>query len=359
MEEEEKKQEGFLKSVDLKKTIKAITIVIGFALIVFMSFFSAKFDFGKMDWGEWGANSSILVGIMIFGILMGSSVGEDFQKEKKGGRFQTSCASYKTADTLIEPIKVYFSQFWLWFKEKQLKEKKVEYLIDRQFDRRVALAIIHNIEKEDLCVGALGYDESKPHEKYFIKNGKPIKKLDNEALKAVKEAFNLRLDTFGESYYLTMLDEGLGKIKEAEVGKAIQRKIERDKRNAFIVKIVSSLVISIVWSALTIRDFLSEGDEATKKAWLNLLSRLSALVTSFVSGYSTAVVNVRDEANAIENKANILKTFKTSYDKQFFIAETYEEMVARELKEQEEASKENSTKEVVEISSQKPTEDLI
>ena len=55
MEEEEKKQEGFLKSVDLKKTIKAITIVIGFALIVFMSFFSAKFDFGKMDWGEWGA----------------------------------------------------------------------------------------------------------------------------------------------------------------------------------------------------------------------------------------------------------------------------------------------------------------
>ena len=215
-----------------------------------------------------------------------------------------------------------------------------------------------NIEKEDLRVGALGYDESKPHEKYFIKNGKPIKKLDNEALKVVKEAFNLRLDTFGESYYLTMLDEGLGKIKEAEVGKAIQHKIERDKRNAFIVKIISSLVISIVWSALTIRDFLSEGDEATKKAWLNLLSRLSALVTSFVSGYSTAVVNVRDEANAIENKANILKTFKTSYDKQFFIAETYEEMVARELKEQEEASKENDTEKLAEMSLQEVCEAL-
>ena len=70
-------------------------------------------------------------------------------------------------------------------------------------------------------------------------------------------------------------------------------------------------------------------------------------------------VNVRDEANAIENKANILKTFKTSYDKQFFIAETYEEMVARELKEQEEASKENDDKEVAEISSQKTAEDLI
>ena len=340
---------NILKSVDLKKLIKVITIIIGFALIVFMSFFSATFDFLSFNWGEWGANSAILVGIMIFGILMGSSIGEDTQREKVGGRFQNACAEYQSTFALIEAIRFYFSQFWLWYKERQLKEKKVEYLIDKQFDGREAKAIIAHIEKEDLCVGKLAYDENSPAEKIYVKDDHKFRKLDEDGIKAVKEAFSLTLDTYGESYYLTMLDSGIGRIKEAEVGKAIQRKIAKDKRNAFILKIGSSLVISIVWSALTIHDFLSDGDEATKRAWLNLLSRLTALVTSFVSGYSTAVVNVRDQATAIENKSAILKTFKTAYDQNLFSRETYEQMVEREYQEQV----------AVEMSSQEGAEDLI
>ena len=184
-----------------------------------------------------------------------------------------------------------------------------------------------------MVVGKFVYDETKPTEKIYIKGKAKLKKIDNEQLEIVKKIFTLKLDTFGESYYLSLFDDGLGKIKEAEVGKAIQKKIERDKRNSFILKITSSLIISIVWSALTINDFISEGgDAARKKAWMNLLSRLSALITSFVSGFSTSIINVRDQANAIENKSNILKDFKTATDSDFYHKETYEEMIERELK---------------------------
>ena len=324
-----------LKSINLKKVIKVITLIIGFALIVFISFFNATFDFAHFNWGEWGANTSILVGIMIYGILMGNSVGTDVQKEKIGGRFQVACNEYNETLLTIQAIKIYFSQFWLWYKAKQLKEKKIEYLVDNQFDTKVATAIVNEIEKEDLVVGKFVFDENDPVQKIYVKGKAKLKKINNEQLEIVKKIFEINLDTFGESYYLSLFDDGLGKIKEVEVGKAIQKKIERDKRNSFILKITSSLIISIVWSALTINDFISEGgDAARKKAWANLLSRLSALITSFVSGFSTSVVNVRDQSNAIENKANILKDFKTSYESKSFPMETYEEMIEREYQEQ-------------------------
>ena len=335
---------NWAKSINLKKLIKVGTILFGFALIVFMSFFSATFDFLSFDWSSWLANSSILVGIMIFGILMGTSIGEDFQKEKVvsdengkiiGGRFQRACQDYENQLVVIGAIKTYFSQFWLWYKAKQLKEKKIEFLVDNQFDSRVATIIINAIEKEDLEIGKLGYDENKPFEKIFVKDKVKLKKLNLEQLELVKSAFKMTLDTFGESYYLSLFDDGIENVKEVEKGKAIHKKIISDKKNAFILKIVSSLIISIVWSALTIKEFVDSGDSgAMQQAWLNLLSRVSALITSFVSGYSTSVVNVRDQANAIENKTNILNEFNTCYNNKTFIPETYEQMIEREYQEQ-------------------------
>ena len=93
------------------------------------------------------------------------------------------------------------------------------------------------------------------------------------------------------------------------------------------------MIISIVWTALTIKEFV-DGEDSARKAWLNLISRIFALITSFVSGYTTAVVNVRDQARAIENKTNILHDFQTAYDNKEFRIETYEEMIEREYQEQ-------------------------
>ena len=323
-----------LKSINIKKAIKASTILVGLILVVFISFFNATFDFSNFNWYEWLANSSILVGIMIFGILMGNSTGTDIQQEKVGGLYQNNCIQYNEILVQIEIIKIYFSQFWLWYKEQKLIEKKVDFLIDNQFDIRVAKVIIKNIEKEDCVVDKLGYNLANPNEKIYVQNGVKIKKLDNEKLEIVKKTFSFVLDTYGDSYYLSLYDDGDSKVNEAEKGKKIAEKIARDKRRSFGLKISSSLIISIVWGALTIYDLMGGGDDAIKKAWLNLISRVSALITSYLSGFSTSVVNVRDKARAIENKTNILKYFKSSYDNKSFVPETYEQMIEREYKEQ-------------------------
>ena len=326
-----------LSSLNLKRIIKASTLLVGLILIVFISFFNATFDFSNFNWGEWAANSSILVGIMIFGILMGTSTGTDIQQDKVGGRYQNACESYNDISKNIELIRIYFSQFWLWYKERKLIEKKIDYLIDNQFDGRVAKIIIHNIEKEDLESGKLLYNIAEPLEKIYIKNGIKIKKLEIDKIEIVRKTFDIKLDTYGDSYYLSLFDDTESNVNEAEKGKKISEKIHRDKRRNGLLKITSSLIISVVWGALTIYELTSGSDDAVRKAWLNLLSRLSALITSYLSGYSTSVINVRDKASAIENKVDILKTFKSTYDNKLFIPETYEQMIEREFLEQEQA----------------------
>ena len=351
-----------LKSINIKKAIKASTLLVGLILVVFISFFNATFDFAKFNWYEWLANSSILVGIMIFGILMGNSTGTDIQQEKVsydekgniiGGLYQKSCFEYNNIIVQIEPIKIYFSQFWLWYKNKKLVEKKVDYLIDNQFDIRVAKVIIKNIELEDLQLGKLFYDEGRPSEKIYVKDNVKYKKLNKNQIEIIKKTFTFTLDTFGDSYYLSLFDEGDSKVNEAEKGKKIAEKIARDKRRSFGLKISSSLIISIVWGALTVYDLMSGGDDAVKKAWMNLISRLCALVTSYLSGFSTSVVNVRDKARAIENKTDILKYFKYSYENKLFIPETYEQMIEREYQEQLKHLDNNECEEVIESVEQK------
>lgn len=335
-----------LNSLDLKRIIKASTLLVGLVLVVFISFFNATFDFENFNWFEWLANSSILVGIMIFGILMGGSTGTDIQQDKTvydekgnlvGGRYQVACNEYNEITKTIEPIRIYFSQFWLYYKEQKLVEKKIDYLIDNQFDGRTAKAIVKNIEKEDLVIDKLLYNNANPTEKIYVKNGVKIRKVDVDQLEIIKKIFTFKLDTYGESYYLSLFDDTESKVNDAEKGKKINEKIARDKRRNFGLKITSSLIISIVWGALTIYELTTGGDEAVKKAWLNLISRVSALITSYLSGYSTSVINVRDKASAIENKVDILKSFQQSYEKKLFIPETYEEMIEREYREQEQA----------------------
>lgn len=335
---EDEEEQNFIeriKSLNLRKVIKVATIVVGAGLIIFISFFSISFDFANFKWGDWLANSSILVGIMIFGILMGTSIGTDNQKEKKDGDFQKAVDEYDVIRLAIDTIKIYFSQFWLWYKQKKLIEKKINYLVDREFKVVDAKKIIANIDNSDLVVGKLLFDENKAKETVYSKNDVLLWKLDKEHIEIVKKALELKLNTMEDAYYLTAYDDGQTQTNEAELGKAIQKKIDRDKRTGFAFKIVSSLVISIIWSAFTIKDFVSGGgDEAVQKAWLNLFSRISALITSFVSGYSTSVINVRDQTRAIKNKTSILKEFEQSYNEKLFFVETDDERINKAYQEQ-------------------------
>ena len=341
----EKAQE---KGITTKKLIKGGAVFFGFALIIFMTFFDAIIDPSKLNISTWLTNSLTVLAIMVFGILMGESVGQDTQQEKVNGLYQNSCNDYLAIREAIREIDTFFSQWWIKHKERRLREKKVDYLVSNQFDTQVANTIVKYIEKSDLVKGKYIFDESKPYEKIYLKeidNGKkiPFKKLDQEQLDIVKTIFSIKLDTFEPDYYLSLFDEDLS-TNDAEKGKKIANRITKTKVVKKATKIISSLAISAVWGMLTIREFIDGGGDADaqrKAAWLNLISRITSLITSFASGYSTSVINVKLQSRAIQNKTDILTLYKNESEKKIFVPETYEQMLARELKEQEQYEQEH------------------
>ena len=143
-------KDSLKKSFNLKKAMKGFTIVMGIALIVFMTVANITFDTGKLNLKEYICNSLILVGIMVFGLVMGESVGEDRQLEKVGGIYQTNLGEYMDIRRSIEPIEIYFPQFYQWYKEKRAYIKKINCLVDEGFDEEWAHAIVDHLEEGEI-----------------------------------------------------------------------------------------------------------------------------------------------------------------------------------------------------------------
>ena len=335
------------KGITTKKIIKGFAIVMGVSLIIFMTFFDAILDPKKLDLATWLTNSLTMLAIIVFGIVMGESIGEDAQKEKVNGMYQNASADYLIVRESIRQIDAFFSQWWLLHKQKRLFEKKIDFLVNNQFDTRVATTIVKYIEKEDIVVGKLIFDEKKPTEKIYIKEIKgkqfKFKKIYADQKDIVLSIYKITLDTFGDDYYLSLYDDGIENTNDAEKGKKIAERIKQVKIWRKVIKIASALVISAVWGMLTIREFSGGGDEdsAMKTAWINLISRITSLITAFASGFSTSVINVKNLSYAIENKSEILRSYKQDYDNKVFIPETYEQMVEREYLEQIQVEEEN------------------
>ena len=324
------------KNLTKKKIIKIMTIAMAIALIVFSTVSNAVIDPEHLNFFKWLTNSLILVAIMVFGLFMGESLGEEEQKDKVSGLYQSSIREYEQALLLIQAIKIYFADFFLWFKAREIRQEKIDFLMDNEIDGKWATICVKYLEKSDFEVGKFIFDADKPKEKIYLKempNGDIVKihKATQEQADKIIKMFDVRIETYGYAYYLTYQDSEVrgGKLKRAV---PLNRHLHLNKTYNRVLKIVSTLFISLVWGMLTVQEFSSP--EERKQAWFLLFSRIMCLFSSLISGWTSAVISVKIQAQIINNKKDVLQDFKDSVDNKLFIPETYEEMVEREYREQ-------------------------
>lgn len=331
------------KNITSKKIIKGTTLLMGIVLIGVMTLANVIIDPKNLNFFKWLTNSLILLGILIFGIAMGESVGEDKQRDAKGGLYQFNLKKYNTIRTEITPIDIYFAQFYLWFKEKEYERKKLNYLLDNSFEGHWARDIVKYLDKGDLPF----MEYTGGYEKIYVKDGHKIKKCSKEEYEVLKEMFELKLNAYSYSYFLTAFG-GATTSGVLEQGKRLDKKLKTDKRYNRAIKITTALFTSLVIGMATTKDF-AEGEAVA--AWVNLVSRLTGLLTAFFSGYSSAVISVKTEAAILDNKTSVLKDFQTCYVKKEFMAETYEQQVDRMFNEQKDKVRHDvcETPEVIQI----------
>lgn len=300
-----------LKKVNAKKAIRAFTLGFFVILIVLASVASWGFN-DEFVLEVWIANSLLLTGIAIVGILTGESSGADRQTEMPNGLFQRNLKEYEDNISIIENIRVYFAQFLIWYEKRELRNKQIRYLQNTGKINKAEL-VIDYIKREDLIELAL-----HPIKKEKA-NGEAIyiDQMNQEQIESIKYVFDgkIVMNTSNANYYLDAFEDSDCE-SDLEQGKKIDHDRKRNKMFNRIFKIVTALFVSLIWALMTAKEFMS-GDNLT--AWINLVSRIAALLTGILSGWMTSVTDVKLLSAKLKNKTKILKAFKSSFDNQVFI----------------------------------------
>lgn len=331
----------WLKQINSKQAIKTFTFVIGLLLVIITTILDVGINKERFSWSKWLSRTMILVGIMVYGLLMGESIGGDKQKENPEGLYQINLNEYELYIKSIEPIVIYFSQFYYKFVQRQIRSKKIDFLKNNGILYDYCECIVDVVKTKDLwqLQKEEGLVVKYKGEDFFIEQQT---KEQIEAIKFVVEG-NVNIEEPKYNYYLSAFETNKNKY-ETEEPEELDKQIKVNKIANRSLKIVSSLVISIFWSMLTVNEFMGGGDPSAKaQAWSNLVSRITALFTSFISGWGSSVIDTRLRAKKLKGKTNMLIKFKSAYDTGDFIPMSLQE---RNKRKHDEVIEENKKKEV-------------
>lgn len=314
-----------IKRLNLKGTMRAFSILWMIALIVVMTITNIGID-QTFNWSRWLSNSMILFGITVFGLLIGESVGVDFQKERENGLFKRTLRNYDDYRALIDGLVIYFPLFYDWYVPQRIEKKNIEFLVMGGMHHQKAEAIVKYCSMDD-------YADLKTHAIEKQVDGKTIyiKKLLDKEYEPVLMVFrgDVRFKQSGPSYYLQAFAES-NQADLMEVGEVIKETRSKARRMNRAARLVSGVIISLGLGILTVNDFM-KGNDA--QAWMNLISRITNLFTALLSGYLSGVSDVIKESNSIENKTDVLKMFKEAYDNHLFPVYSEYEGAKKEFEE--------------------------
>lgn len=304
-----------VRKTNMKSAMRFFAILWMIALITVMTVTNIAID-GTFNWIRWISNTMILFGITVFGLFIGESSGSDFQKERPNGAFQKNIKAYDLIREAVDSIVIYFPLFYDWYVPQRIEKKYIEFLTMGGMRYQKAEAIVKYCSMEDF------YDLQNHAIEKDTKAGKVyIKQLLEKEVEPVKMVFNgdVKFKQSGAAYYLQATADS-NQADIMEVGEYIKEKRAKNKRTNRIVRITSGIIISLALGILTVNEVM-KGNDA--QAWTNLVTRITNLFTALLSGYLSGVADVKEQANAIENKTDVLKMFQSAYEKKLF--EIYDE----------------------------------
>ena len=333
---------GKKKKINPKKAMYLFNLLFIALLIGVMTFANLIIDPKSMDKWQWLTRTLILVGILIPSIILGELMSSDRQKDNPDGLYQQALKRLKEDLISIKDIKIYFSQFFFWFKQEENERMRRDFLMSNEFDGLEAEYIVKYVRKEDI-------PELREHPiKKTDKNGKEIiiKTLNEEKAQIVLEMLKGKLDVKEESYayYLSSSENDGASMSILQEGNRISKQRSRSTRRDRFLKITSFVIFSAIWAMVTVD---SASDMGATQTWLNLISRLSAMAGGLTSGWLTGITSIKLLARELDTKSEVLETFKLDFDKGIFKPKTYEELAEEEEKKYEK-EKEDVLKAVVE-----------
>lgn len=325
----EKLKERF-KRYNVKTLLKFMTLLWAVALIVLMTLAHVGLDPENMDFNTWLSKAVLMIGISIFGLVMGEGIGRDKQMGDPNGLFQRNMAQYNEVREQIRKNEMCFGDFLNDYRIKETEKKKLNYLMNNGVEK--AEEVLKYIQLSDL-------DELAQHP-IKLENGTIIRQLGEEQIKAIKKVLKGKIivEASNNAYYLSAYSHNT-ETSILEVGSSLDKAIKSNLSFNRTFKLLTSILFSLIWAMVTVDDFIS-GDNIA--AWVDLISRLMTLFSCLFSGLSSARIDVKLKAKQLENKYIILRQFKESCDSGLVNKVSYEEKAKQEYETYLKQGKENA-----------------
>lgn len=340
------------RKISPKKALYLFSVLFMLALIIVMTFGMWVFDPTHMDWKHWSANTLILVGIQIPSIVIGELMSKDRAESDPSGKYQASLRRFKDTEEGVirdsesgstrrikgmKDIKQYFSQFFYQYKRSENFKKKVDFLESKEIPCEIAERIVRYYKPSDVDSMTKGLSVKTDKEGKEIPESQ-IDQIPEGQIEYVRQVLEGRLDIQESSaaYYYSADSSKGSNLSILEKGPAIAKERERFVNRSRLMKIGSQVFFSAVFAALVI-DAVADPDNLS--TWVNLISRLSAMVGGLVSGWMTSVTSVKMEASEVDAKCDVRETYLLSYASGDFKPKSLDEELDEKRKAEEEKRK--------------------
>lgn len=305
-----------------KTTMRLTMFVLGIVLVILLSVAQFAIDFFDIDWATWGSNLLLLTGILIIFMVLGEGF-KDYIRTQPEGLYQQSLKTYRITRESISDITTYFVEYHSYKRERELKEKIIQTLLNYGIIQ--ANGIVNNLNSEEI-----ENLDRKPVEKNGIEFLKVSKKQKEIIVDVMK---NTTLGITTPVYYLSEY-EGYSVVSDQDIPEVLEKKRKLFKWSGRILRVLGSVTISMLFAAFTVNDFMN-GDDM--QAWYNLLSRIFTAFSGLLSGYLMAWGLNQFDIREFQHKTRFLHDFRLEFDREIFKPINRHDLF---LKQKEEAEKE-------------------
>lgn len=307
-----------------KKTLYSlISIISVIALIIIVSVANAGFNTEEIKKVSFWVNFALSCGICIYGMISGQQIGDDISRNNKKGAFRSALGKYSIAYKNLEDKKYlpYIEDWLMFFKIRKVKRKMENFLNDYGVYQPEVL----NLAKDELSNLLKPYKKDwkqTPFEGLYEDDTTYFLSYTQEQIEAIEYCLDghIKVSPLSKSFFVNPLSQTTKDMWESAA------KSEK-KKGAFMglnyaYKIIMLLVMSFILTGLTAG---LKGDASVKAIFLDLISRITQMITATVWGVFIGCEIVKIDVAYLGFKEDILKQCVDEIDKGVFVPKTLEE----------------------------------
>lgn len=317
-----------------RKTVySSLSILACVALIVIFSITQAYFNPAKLKSISYWVTLAIQIAICIFGMIAGKQSGDDISRNKLGGRYRTSLGAYSEVIKMIKDLGLYsYIGDWLENYRQRKLQDKIRMVLGDNGIRQMEVLDLDYADLPNLKRGGWQKNwDNTPFKLKYWKNDEErsytnfVEYTDHQiaVIRAVKEG-KIKVSRLPSTFFVNAFSESEKDEWESSANASKKKGLYLGVNYAY--KVGSMAIFSVLLTGLEVASTVPGDSTAVQSMWLTIISRISALIMSYVWGTFVGFNMVKIDNEYLDFKISTMTTMTEEYKNGTYKKLSVEEM---------------------------------